>query len=974
MRSAPTAIAIAALVAGVALAVAALVAPRPEASDREAAGEVWVLRGLDASLRDGPPGEPVRVRLLVARQPLLRAASRPSVRRALARPVPHAVRAAARSSPDRITSVERRFARRARRARSAAIRDLRPAARRALGASAPLRRAVGAAGGRIIGASPLLAGVVARVPRGSLDSLVARDDMQAILPEPPRRPQLDVAAQAIGAAAAWDLGHTGGSGAADTVPAVAAVLSEAPDPSHPAFAGLTIDNPEPDPRITDHGTRTAGVLASQHATWRGIAHGVDRLIGAGQDTTGTWDEDFAYAVGVPSPKGPGAAEPAGIVSTSFATGMLDDETGVTRDIVINAFDVALAAAAGNNGPSIGGVESGYDNGLVVAALDDDDTAASADDSVWESSARGPTPGGRKKPDLIAPGVGITTAQLGGGFASFTGTSYSTPMVGGALALLHGAGVSDPRAARAILVNSAREWPGQAHWQPHVGWGVLDSERALAERGNTLSGSVEGGGARFYRAHVPTDAKATLAWNRRGIYGSGWPGPTGFIAFGRANLDLHQYRASDLSEVAPPSDPGHGAGPDALSANDTVEQVRAPAGGTQEVIYKVKAASEVAECLVPEGADPCEGDETEPFAIAAAAPLTELAAPSARPVELELSAEGTVGCLAGPGDIEVTVRARNESEHLDAHDAELTLELPEGASLVAGPATQQVGGGALGTGETSGVHSWVVRASSSGTKRLILTGSAGTMGETFAASEPVSFDADCTPPGVVPTDLGRSPAGSIACDTEVTISARLRNPSALDVGDARVTLALPAGAALVGGAPTQQVAGGTLAAGATSPAHTWRVRQHAPGSVAATIVGRGSVAGESLEDVRKLAFDCHAVDPPDSPDGDPGPPAEPRRSRLRGPKPRLRRGRIVARGRVVGRGRPRGRVRVLVRHARRGKRRAIRRLGRARRFRARIRICRPGRWTVRARYLGSRVHRPSAIRLGRVRARPRALRC
>lgn len=40
-----------------------------------------------------------------------------------------------------------------------------------------------------------------------------------------------------------------------------------------------------------------------------------------------------------------------------------------------------------------------------------------------------------KPDLVAPGVGITTTKAGGGYETVTGTSFATPFVTGAAALL-----------------------------------------------------------------------------------------------------------------------------------------------------------------------------------------------------------------------------------------------------------------------------------------------------------------------------------------------------------------------------------------------------------------------------------------------------------------------------------------------------------------------------------------------------------
>ncbi len=40
-----------------------------------------------------------------------------------------------------------------------------------------------------------------------------------------------------------------------------------------------------------------------------------------------------------------------------------------------------------------------------------------------------------KPDIVAPGVDVTTAAVGGGYAQFTGTSFATPFVTGGAALL-----------------------------------------------------------------------------------------------------------------------------------------------------------------------------------------------------------------------------------------------------------------------------------------------------------------------------------------------------------------------------------------------------------------------------------------------------------------------------------------------------------------------------------------------------------
>lgn len=168
-----------------------------------------------------------------------------------------------------------------------------------------------------------------------------------------------------------------------------------------------------------------------------------------------------------------------------------------------------------------------------------------------SSSRGPDRLGRQKPELVAPGVGITSAVSGehrrtlccswyeGAYQSKSGTSMAAPHVTGAVALLFQADPTlDARQVRQVLIDSARP----PHYLtdddlPDPGWGhgILDVANALA----SLPEPPAGGGDDQVDPHplrpaAPEEPARRAAQVPR----------LGLPSFGTALAELHRQLADD----------------------------------------------------------------------------------------------------------------------------------------------------------------------------------------------------------------------------------------------------------------------------------------------------------------------------------------------------------------------------------------------------------------------------------------------
>lgn len=122
---------------------------------------------------------------------------------------------------------------------------------------------------------------------------------------------------------------------------------------------------------------------------------------------------------------------------------------------LRAAGVVVVVSAGNSGSSCSSVNTPA--AFFASSFTVGNTLSN--DSISASSSRGPVTnyGSRLKPEISAPGTGIRSAILNGGYGSKSGTSMAGPHVAGALALLMAADPDlrgNPDALEALLEENA----------------------------------------------------------------------------------------------------------------------------------------------------------------------------------------------------------------------------------------------------------------------------------------------------------------------------------------------------------------------------------------------------------------------------------------------------------------------------------------------------------------------------------------
>jgi len=326
--------------------------------------------------------------------------------------------------------------------------------------------------------------VFATLPKEEIIALQERDDVAKIWLSLSGGPEIDTAVPTIRADKAWSA--CGYDEDFASWSRIAIVDDEGVDFANPYLHGYMRPGQWD---IDGHPTECAGVAASTHPTFRGVAYNATIL---SAPSGSWWDEDIEDAAEW------AIAEGAGVLSCSFWIG-----TNLTMKWIDRYFDkvvyedrCSVVKSAGNRGLTDGNVTSpglGW-NVITVGGIDDGDNPYWYDDDIWQNSSyKDPESPhhDRNKPEVCAVSRWIRSTETQEYFNEngmwitnsswrYAGTSYAAPAVAGIIAMLDTCSLSCfmyPQVYKAVILASATHNVYGDPIDDKEGVGTVDASKA-----------------------------------------------------------------------------------------------------------------------------------------------------------------------------------------------------------------------------------------------------------------------------------------------------------------------------------------------------------------------------------------------------------------------------------------------------------------------------------------------------------------
>ncbi len=223
------------------------------------------------------------------------------------------------------------------------------------------------------------------------------------------KPLMDTVASTVKAEPVWNAGITG-SGIKVAVVEEGAINFA----NHPYLINGSTNNSGV--MISNHATEVAGIIASQHPTYKGISNGVPGLLSANFNNwnyTGEPAESRAIKASEWA-----INNSANILSNSYSNNTGGVMSGIDKyfDHVVWSNYITVTVAAGNNYPgenwNVTSPGLGY-NVITVGGFEDKSTSSWSDDIIWENSAYvDPISrnGDREKPEVAAVATHISESS------------------------------------------------------------------------------------------------------------------------------------------------------------------------------------------------------------------------------------------------------------------------------------------------------------------------------------------------------------------------------------------------------------------------------------------------------------------------------------------------------------------------------------------------------------------------------------